>query len=79
MALAVMAGLGLAALYALQTWAVTRPAGRLARTLRPWSSAGYHLDERFSAAVFRLWPVRRPAPEIGVSQTTPDHLAGEQA
>lgn len=77
--LAVWAGLGLAVLYVVQTWVVTRPAGQLARALRPWSSAGYHLDERFSAALFRLWPVRRPAADTRLAHTTPDHLAGEQA
>ncbi|MBA1149611.1 NADH-quinone oxidoreductase subunit L, partial [Ectothiorhodospiraceae bacterium WFHF3C12] len=79
LALAVWAGLSLFVLYTLQTWAVTRPAGRLANALRPWSSAGYHLDERFSAALFRLWPVHRPAGNAGITHHKPDSLAGEQA
>jgi NAD(P)H-quinone oxidoreductase subunit 5 len=47
-------------LFALQCVVTARPRGRLATTLYPWFYGGLFLDERFSRAMFRLWPPPRP-------------------
>jgi NAD(P)H-quinone oxidoreductase subunit 5 len=47
-------------LFALQCVVGTRPQGPLAAALYPWFYGGLFLDERFSRAMFRLWPPPRP-------------------
>jgi NADH:ubiquinone oxidoreductase subunit 5 (subunit L)/multisubunit Na+/H+ antiporter MnhA subunit len=48
-------------LFALQCFIGARPNGALATRLYPWFYGGLFLDERFSRAIFRLWPPPRPA------------------
>ncbi|MEM1415969.1 MAG: NADH-quinone oxidoreductase subunit L [Myxococcota bacterium] len=55
-----MALVGIVTLFGLQTALVARPTGPLARALRPRLYAGFHLDERFTALTFRLWPAPVP-------------------
>ena len=50
-----------ALLFALQCMVAARPNGALATRLYPWFYGGLFLDERFSRALFRLWPPPRPA------------------
>ncbi len=50
-----------AALFVLQCAVTARPQGALATRLYPWFYGGLFLDERFSRAMFRLWPPPRPA------------------
>ena len=50
-----------ALLFTLQCVVTARPGGALTRRLYPWFYGGLFLDERFSRAVFRLWPPPRPA------------------
>jgi NAD(P)H-quinone oxidoreductase subunit 5 len=49
-----------ALLYLLQGAVTARPQGALATRLYPWIYGGLFLDERFSRAIFRLWPPPRP-------------------
>ncbi|MEJ2604756.1 MAG: proton-conducting transporter membrane subunit, partial [Gammaproteobacteria bacterium] len=44
--------------YGLQVWITAWPDGEVARALHPRAYAGFWLDERFTRAVFRLWPPR---------------------
>jgi NAD(P)H-quinone oxidoreductase subunit 5 len=63
---AVFVATAFAALFGLQSALTTRPQGALATRLYPAFYGGLFLDERFSRAVFRLWPLRpvetRPSP-----------------
>ena len=63
---AVFVATAFAALFGLQCSLTTQPQGALATRLYPAFYGGLFLDERFSRAVFRLWPLRpaetRPSP-----------------
>jgi NAD(P)H-quinone oxidoreductase subunit 5 len=63
---AVFVATAFAALFGLQCALTTQPQGALATRLYPAFYGGLFLDERFSRAVFRLWPLRpaetRPSP-----------------
>jgi NAD(P)H-quinone oxidoreductase subunit 5 len=57
----VAAGAMILALYAVQAWVLAFPRGALSRWLHPHAYAGFHLDESFTRATFRLWPAPPPA------------------
>ncbi len=67
-----------AAFYALQVWITAWPNGALAQALHPRVYAGFWLDERYTRAVFRLWPPR-PAPRAVSIHPTRLEQQGEQA
>ena len=59
---AVGVAVAFATLFLLQSALASRPQGRLAARLYPVFYGGLFLDEKFSRFVFRLWPLRLPAP-----------------
>lgn len=65
-ALALFAGVVLAALYVAQSIVALRPAGSLAVGLYDWVYSGLYLDERFTRLTFRVWPARVPACDTGI-------------
>lgn len=65
-------GVGLLALFALETAFALRPGGRLARRMYPWLFAGLYLDERFTRLTFRLWPPRLPEPASRAAVAVPE-------
>lgn len=58
--------------YALQVWITAWPGGALATALHPRVYAGFWLDERYTRAVFRLWP---PRPVPRAASINPTRLA----
>jgi NAD(P)H-quinone oxidoreductase subunit 5 len=66
-----------AAFYAVQAWITAWPGGALATALHPRVYAGFWLDERYTRAVFRLWP---PRPAVRATSIEPTRLVqqGEQ-
>ena len=64
---AVVVAMAFAALFLLQSALAIAPQGALAARLYPAFYGGLFLDEKFSRWVFRLWPLRAPAP----SRATP--------
>lgn len=65
------AALAFLVLFALHMLLETRSNNRLARSLMPQLQAGLYLDELFTRATFRLWPVRLPeAASFGVKKAS---------
>ncbi|MEM6962295.1 MAG: NADH-quinone oxidoreductase subunit L [Myxococcota bacterium] len=65
------AALAFLVLFALHMLLETRSNSRLARSLMPQLQAGLYLDELFTRATFRLWPVRLPeAASFGVKKAS---------
>jgi formate hydrogenlyase subunit 3/multisubunit Na+/H+ antiporter MnhD subunit len=62
-------GVAFALLFALQSAVGARPQGALSKSLYPWFYGGLFLDERFSRAMFRLWPPPRPAGASAAAST----------